>query len=841
MGSRRFWLKGLAGLLALLLVLAGYAGYRVHGLLDEQGLRLDWRSLGPTWQGLHAEDLTLLRDDGSLRLHARQVQLRLWPRYSLSLHGLQLQVQASSPAPDAEPFTLVQAAKVLPWLPDHLQLHDFDARVPCASGNCTLAGDLEVQRRDDALQVGAQLLRGEHHAELRATLAGLALPVDTARHLAASLILDDQVQMVLDTRLQPQPAGLHWQGELGSPGTGDLAWVVEWLGEWLLLERTPLPQVPQQMALNVQWQVQLDSAAVLPQLLAAPGWVQLDMQLPEPWPVPGLGLLSGTLALHLENQATLWQARQVQGELHLDPRTAPWQAQLPASLDSGPLTLHLTQAPDQDDAAIALRLALSSQGPLSLEAEAELSAAQWPAWALQVRQARLRAQSKHLQWAGSQLDGADLRLQLAGTLDAQHMALQLEPGSQLRIDRLQQGAVAVQRLRAELTDLQLGGSVQAPELRGPLRLELGQLQQAALQPLGWQWQGEVLAKHDEQSLVGPLQADSGLQLGLQLRRDAAGTVRLDARMDELFLRAGNPLPATLRDWPPLLTLDNGRLQGQARLELPAGQPLRLNAGLTAKGLAGIYDRSSLSGIDGALRLDLAGDRLNLQLAPLQAAAIDPGIVLGPLNVQATYQARLGNPWAGQVHLQQAELGVLDGQLSLAPASWDLAQPEQILPLQLRSLDLQALFRVYPAEGLAGSGLLDGTLPLHLSTGLSIEGGHIEARAPGGRLRFDSPRIRAMGQSNPGMKLVTDALEDFHYDLLSSSLDYDTSGTLRLGMRLHGQNPAIEQGRPIHFSINLEEDIPALLASLQLTGKVNDIIQRRIQQRMRQRVPQEAKE
>ncbi len=99
----------------------------------------------------------------------------------------------------------------------------------------------------------------------------------------------------------------------------------------------------------------------------------------------------------------------------------------------------------------------------------------------------------------------------------------------------------------------------------------------------------------------------------------------------------------------------------------------------------------------------------------------------------------------------------------------------------------------------------------------------------------------MGQANPGMKLVTDALEDFHYDLLDGSVDYTTSGTLQLGLRLHGQNPAIEQGRPINFNINLQEDVPSLLASLQLTDKVNDIIQQRIQRWMRQRVPQEPKE
>ncbi|WP_277372659.1 YdbH domain-containing protein [Pseudomonas sp. AA-38] len=842
MGSRRFWLKSLAALLVLLLMLAGYAAYRVHGLLDAQGLQLDWRSLGPTWQGLHAEDLSLLRDDGSLRLHAEQVRLRLWPHSSLSLHGLQVEVQASSGESRSEPpLDLGQLAAILPWLPAHIQLQSIDAHLPCARGRCTLAGDLELRQQGDALQLSAQLLRGEHHAELRATLEGLAPTRDTPRHLTASLLLDEQLQMLLDTRLQPEAAGLRWQGELGTPGSGDLAWVVDWLGEWLLRDDTALPQAPRQMALNAQWQVQLGDTAALSHLLQSPGWLQLDAQLPEPWPVPRLGLLSGTLALHLENLGTRWQARQLQGELQLDPGAAPWQAQIAEGLDSGPLTLRLSPVAKQDETDIALHLALSSQGPLRLEAEAELALGQWPGWQLQVRQAHLHARSERLQLADSQLGGIDLKLQLAGMLAEQHVDLQLEPGSQLTLERVQQAEVQARRLHAELAALKLTGSPQSPQLSGPLKLELGELRQAVLNPQGWRWQGEVQATLDEQSATGSLAADSGLQLGLQLQRDAASGMRLDARLDELFLRAGNPLPATLRHWPPLLSLDQGRLHGQAHLALPVGQPLHLNAELSGKGLAGIYDRSSLSGVDGTLRLALDGDRLNLQLADLQAAEIDPGIVLGPLKLQGSYQARLNKPGVGQVHLQQAQLGVLDGQLSLDATRWDLAQPEQVLPLQLRGLNLETLFRVYPTEGLAGSGLIDGTLPVHLGTGLSIEGGQIQARPPGGRLRFDSPRIRAMGQTNPGMKLVTDALQDFHYDLLSSSLDYDSSGTLRLGIRLHGQNPAIEQGRPIHFNINLEEDIPALLASLQLTGKVNDIIQRRIQQRMRQRVPQAPKE
>jgi hypothetical protein len=58
--------------------------------------------------------------------------------------------------------------------------------------------------------------------------------------------------------------------------------------------------------------------------------------------------------------------------------------------------------------------------------------------------------------------------------------------------------------------------------------------------------------------------------------------------------------------------------------------------------------------------------------------------------------------------------------------------------------------------------------------------------------------------------------------------------LRLALRLEGHNPNLEQGRPIHLSINLEEDIPALLTSLQLTDRVSDTIQRRVRERLQQR-------
>ena len=174
-------------------------------------------------------------------------------------------------------------------------------------------------------------------------------------------------------------------------------------------------------------------------------------------------------------------------------------------------------------------------------------------------------------------------------------------------------------------------------------------------------------------------------------------------------------------------------------------------------------------------------------------------------------------------------------LQLAPGQWSLAAEPLLFPVQVQGLELEQLFILYPTEGLAGTGTLDGRLPLQISSqGVTIVQGQLSARAPGGKLQFHSERIRALGRSNPAMQLVTQSLEDFRFTTLSSQVNYDQQGKLALAMRLEGQNPAIEQGRPIHFNINLEEDIPTLLASLQLTDKVSDIIKQRVQQRMLER-------
>ncbi|CAE6946101.1 DctA-YdbH domain-containing protein [Ectopseudomonas oleovorans] len=853
MSRRRFWASTCAAILALLSLLACYAGYRVQQLLAEQHIELDWQRLSLSWRGVRFSDASLTRrQDSELQLQADQVQLD-WlaseaPRYRLLVQGLRAdwqapQAQQDSPDTDDPARTLRDLLAALPWLPRQISVREMAAQLPCASGRCTLDGHLTLQRLDDALLVQLQLLRAGHSATLQAQLQGLGSAPDSSRQLQMSMRLDDQPQLDLRSDLRPQAdAAMRWSGDLEVAPLPDLAWVSTWLSEWLPAASPQLPSTPQQAGVSAQWQLQLpDEARQLDALLTAPGWLRIDARLPQPWPLPGVGPISGALALDLRNTGGRWQAYQAHGELQLDSRDAAWLQNVPAGLRPEQLQLGIAPMDSATDDELALRLTLAAQGPLELQADATLGLRQAAEdWALDVGQLQLDARSKRLTLAGSRLDDLHLNLNLSGHATAQQWQFSLGRSTGLAIQRLRVDELDLQHVQATLDGIDLSGTPGSTRLSGPLALRTRRLQYPPLQAQGWQWQGRLDASEASQALDGALLADSGLSMALNLRNQADG-LSLAARLDELFLRAGNPLAQTLANWPGLLTLDNGRIQGDATLRLAKGKPLALLANVNGRNLAGIYDRSTFGGVDAQAQLRVNGDRLTLELANLSAEQIDPGIPLGPLHLQASYQASLRQPLAGTLEHRRAELGILGGSLSLAPASWALDKPSQLLPLRLEGLDLQALFRVYPAEGLEGNGLIDGSLPLRIGQGISVEQGRIEARAPGGQLRFHSPRIRAMGQANPGMKLVTDALEDFHYDLLDGSVDYTTSGTLQLGLRLHGQNPAIEQGRPINFNINLQEDVPSLLASLQLTDKVNDIIQQRIQRWMRQRVPQEPKE
>jgi hypothetical protein len=858
--SRRSGLR-IISVLMLLLLLGGYSYLSWQRQLERHGIRqLDWQgaSLSRTGIGLARLDLVQRDSAGSARLTAQDLHLG-WPQFGLTppfwqhirLERLAVAWQPAAQNNQQEPSVapdLQQLAAALAWLPLSLRIEQLTAELPCASGRCTLHGDLQLKQTQEAplaLELRFNLQHREQQLAWHAQLQGDAQAAD----LQLSLAVDTQPQLSLRSSLRTSPAGPLWSGQLSALDLSQAVALQDWLSQWALAADARLPSAPSAAQLSATWRLQLASGALsLEQLRRASGRVDASASLPEPWPIPGAGRVQGTFDVAARGVGGQWFAEHLAADLQLDHMPAQWLSALPAALH--PDSLHLRIQPTSPLAALPgnlverslpLAIGLTGSGASPFDLQANLALANAAPWAAQLSKARLELSSPGLTVDNWQLRDLKATLHFNGYLDSEQLRLNLSKGSQLELGQLSGAELRLARLRATTQDLQLhaqhqAGSVSTWRLRGPVTLATQRLEQPALKPQGWHWHGTLAASEQRLELNGQIVADSDLQLAMQLQHDSSQGLQLQAQLSELFLRAGNPLSKTLADWPALLDLSNGRLNGNASLSLAPGHDLpELRLELSGKGLTGIYDRSELSGLDARLHLRLDQRQLRLELSELRLEQVDPGMPIGPALLRGSYQAARAQPAQGLLELQQAQAAVMGGMLRLDPGQWDLRQSTLVFPLHLQGLDLNQFFTLYPAEGLAGSGLIDGQLPLSVGpAGIEIEQGQLHARAPGGHLEFHSERIRALGRSNPAMQLVTQSLEDFHYTTLTSQVDYDRQGKLLLAMRLEGRNPAIEGGRPIHFNINLEEDIPTLLASLQLTDKVNEIIQQRVQQRMLER-------
>lgn len=571
--------------------------------------------------------------------------------------------------------------------------------------------------------------------------------------------------------------------------------------------------------------------------------LQAGLQIPESVPLAGVGRISGSIELDLENRGDQWLLHQG----HATARLEQLQLDMPATVleewRPSALALQITPQPGsladwQESLLLAVELEL--EGVIAGQLQGDLALSSQPRWQAELTEARLQLSAERLATSAVQLQGVKLDWPLQGVvLNAQQLDLALGANAPLTVDRLalDDGSLVLTGVQGQLGKTRLMLPLEAPEqmtLISPLQLGAQQLQQAALSPQGWNLQGDLQQSASGLRFDGDLAALSGLNSHLQLDWPADQPWQLQVTLAEMFLRAANPLAATFADWPALLSFSSGRVAGQ--LQASGRDSLqRLTGKLTLSGGEGIYDRASFSGLSLPLDISLQGDQLRLGTDALVLNSLDPGMPLGPLRARGSYTAALEQLAGGVLELDDARLGVLEGQVQLEPASVHLGRPRQSLVAVVEGVELARLFEVYPAEGLSGRGTLDGRFPVVLVDGkLLIENGRIQAREPGGVLRYQAQQLRDMAASNPNLEQLAVALDDFHYGVLASDVAYDEQGVLVLGLRLEGSNPAFQQGRQVNLNIRLEEDIPALLTSLQLSGQVNELIRKRIEQHYLQR-------
>jgi len=250
-------------------------------------------------------------------------------------------------------------------------------------------------------------------------------------------------------------------------------------------------------------------------------------------------------------------------------------------------------------------------------------------------------------------------------------------------------------------------------------------------------------------------------------------------------------------------------------------------------LAGQYESIAVNGLTTTLNLQTAGaDTLTMpEPARVTIAAVQTGVEVTDLSLDL--QLGLTPPGTlDWVALHNVSAAVFGGQVTSEGGRLDFAYPSQTFTVKAEQLDLQQLLHLEQQKGMEGTGVLDGVIPVILTpTGVQVHDGRLEARPPGGVLRYQ-PAPEAAQEVAPvdsHLSLVLQALSDFHYNVLEFGIQY-ADGTLNLTAKLEGKNPDWQQGRPVNFNFTIQENVPALLKSLRVVQGIEQALQERLQQR-----------
>jgi hypothetical protein len=868
---RRVW-RVLVWLAGLSLFLTAFVWWQWQQLLERSNIEdVHWELRRFNGNELHLSPLqfTYRQPEQALGVQVENVRLQwrwrgIKPQIDiLDVNGAALTLTRANKieAPDTASFALPETWALPQFLPRDIEINSLQMNFPCTTGRCTLSADVRGSFAENILTLSIKTLDTP-----KPVAVDLIYQVrihdmqESAPRLRVTAMAEDLFEGKLDTRLDS--AGPHnmaasdhqlWRGEFDLKMSPPNAEWQAYILRWYPVQTNQLSAINQPLQGSAEWAIAVapllaKSAAEQPLTLAEilhrlrtqlQGNVAIALDLPAPVPVPQIGSISGKANIALTGDAGQITHFAFDIEAALDSPVVP-EALANFDIDFDSIRLIARSAAEQqlDTHDLPLQLQVETAGKVKLEFNTSLrldgetfafditdgsldvSAASWTP----VENITLNNVVIQQQFAARWQDGIVTYSQREPGNVAADIASDIASIKGLKLN-LEQLAFSGNPLLWRDSEILVRGAVNAVSIIHPQVL-----------PQSWSWQGDVSAGNAKAQLNGTLVANDSLTVIHQLQLDPQHW-QLEWQMPDIFLLAGNSLQELTPSWPPLLTLARGRIgaDGNARGDFAnasfAGQMNWRLADVT-----GIYDTTAFKGLKGLVDIKFTTDQINIGSEGLMVGEIAQGLTLGPLNVQGAYQAPLANLAKGKLDIASFQAALLGGQLRLPAAVLDFAQPQQQIQVEFENIDLGLLLAEHPSSDLSGTGKLSGSIPVTLSEkGVSVTDGLLAANSPGGRLQYHSARAAEMAASSQGMKIITDALDDFHYTLLHSAVTYEDTGKLLLNVRLEGKNPAVENGRPINFNVTLEEDLPAMLASLQLSNQISDVIKKRVQDKMRKKV------
>ncbi|NTU53408.1 MAG: hypothetical protein HGA97_06870 [Chlorobiaceae bacterium] len=168
-------------------------------------------------------------------------------------------------------------------------------------------------------------------------------------------------------------------------------------------------------------------------------------------------------------------------------------------------------------------------------------------------------------------------------------------------------------------------------------------------------------------------------------------------------------------------------------------------------------------------------------------------------------------------------GLLDGSVSIDRADYDLRSRSAETEIALQGIPIQKLIDLQGTSAkLAATGTLKAKIPIKIDgNAFSIPKGALDAEHEGLIVYSSSPEERAI--AGAGMRLTYEALGNFNYTELLSTIVMTPDGDSQITVQLKGRNPDFQNNREVHLNLNIEQNLLDLFKSLSIASDIEESI------------------
>jgi hypothetical protein len=286
-----------------------------------------------------------------------------------------------------------------------------------------------------------------------------------------------------------------------------------------------------------------------------------------------------------------------------------------------------------------------------------------------------------------------------------------------------------------------------------------------------------------------------------------------------------PLSKLFSDWPHDWNVEAGRAVAEAGIRwtsTDAGFAVVGTATVNADGLAGRYADIGFVDFGTQLDVELGQDsQLTVKPARFDVALVDVGFPIENIVGMAAPDIA-----AAAVAVTGLSMNVLGGTVTAEPFRFDLDADRNELVLLASSIQLPLMAGLADLEAVTISGSVSGKIPVTLrGNNVTINDGQLENDPPGGVIRYRGGGTEGIVGDGSQLGVVTRTLRNFEFDSLTSAVRYSEDGDLVLRMRLRGINPDVDPTQPIILNLNVENNVPQMLRSLQATRSIEDVLEK----------------